>query len=520
MLPHYVNPRRIMIILRPSLFLLLVVSGYWHDDNNNDNSSHLWVSGFATGYYRTTLSSTVTTASRIKGAPPPKIAAAAGTTTSLRVGGASQTDDSFSELTSALARLDKEQQQQQRSSKSRWSKLIIPNDTEEYEIGTNQDGTSGAAATSAVAVAVSSVPPPPSNVDYVWMLEPPVGRTPSCIVVFTGGAGLGQFPHIAYNELLCRVSDRLNALVLAAPYSVGLDHFQLAKETGELIRRALVVCQDDPNRPYMSADRPLPTYSLAHSLGCKLQTIYMLATRQDYLSGMGFMAYNNFSFAKTLKMARTFTEEIRRTTTRASRMDDYSTAGNVPFGGRLDSESVINGIFDFAEMAAGAIGVDFSPNAADTERLIQLRYDDMMQSKTRVFVFDDDNLDSSIDFVRACSSNNSNDGNLKVSGLPGGHLSPVFFQWKVDDVMTSSGLDGTDSSIPPEAMDMAKEAMGGFQGASFGDETSLNVLVDEICDWILGKPPKRGPIWAQQRQQDGDAAAYNTQSVPRITDGR
>ena len=57
-----------------------------------------------------------------------------------------------------------------------------------------------------------------------------------------------------------------------------------------------------------------------------------------------------------------------------------------------------------------------------------------------------------------------------------------------------SGFD--DGEIPPEAREMAKEAMGGFQGASFGDEAALNELVDAISDWILGKPPARQPKWA------------------------
>jgi hypothetical protein len=152
-------------------------------------------------------------------------------------------------------------------------------------------------------------------------------------------------------------------------------------------------------------------------------------------------------------------------------------------------------------MAVGAIGVDFTPNAQDTNRLVTLRYDDRLQAKTRVFVFDDDNLDSSREFVDACSGGSG----PSLCGLPGGHLAPVFFQWSMDDL---TGLDNGDS-IPPEALDVAKEAMGGFQGASFGDEAALNSLVDAICDWILGKPPARQPHWAS----GDDENEYN---VPKL----
>jgi hypothetical protein len=45
--------------------------------------------------------------------------------------------------------------------------------------------------------------------DFVYLLEPPNNSLPSCLIVFTGGAGLGTYPQIAYNELLLRISNRL-----------------------------------------------------------------------------------------------------------------------------------------------------------------------------------------------------------------------------------------------------------------------------------------------------------------------
>ena len=204
-------------------------------------------------------------------------------TTRLRAGGQ---EDAFSDLTSSLARLDNQWKIQQagKGSGSRWSKLILPNDQDEKpeEIGAAQEALysfqSGAQEVN----------------DYVWVLDPPRNSIPSCILVFTGGAALGQFPQVAYNELLLRVSDKLNALVIAAPYSVDLDHFKLAKQTGERLRRALLYLEDDPNRSYSMLP---PVYSLGHSVGCKLQTIYMAATGQDF-DGVGFMGYNNFSFCQ------------------------------------------------------------------------------------------------------------------------------------------------------------------------------------------------------------------------------
>lgn len=366
----------------------------------------------------------------------------------------------FSELTSALSRLDQQWQIQQSSkkTKSRWSKLMLPAETNDTQGTHNNNDVDQTTTTTA------------NNDDYVWLLEPSNGSIPSCVLLFTGGAGLGQFPHIAYNEVLSRVSDRLNACVLAAPYSVGLDHFKLAKETGERLRRGLMACQDDAAKQYPSN---LPTYCLTHSLGGKLATIYVAATSQHF-DGLGFMAFNNFSFSQTISMARMFASQIRKNT----RKDQF------PSNNPLDNEELLNNVFSFAEGLLNTVGVDFSPNAKDTERLLQMRYDDVLQQKTRLFVFDEDNLDNAKEFMENCSGGPG----PSASGLTGGHLAPIYFKLGLDD------LDLGDD-VPPEAQEMAKEAMGGFESASFGDEQALNELVDEICDWILGKGPKRGPQW-------------------------
>jgi hypothetical protein len=210
----------------------------------------------------------------------------------------------------------------------------------------------------------------------------------------------------------------------------------------------------------------------------------MGATGQEF-DGIGFMSFNNFSFGQTISMGRMFAEQIRKNT-------QFPTSP-------LDNEEILNNIFSFAESVVGMIGVDFSPNAKDTERLIQLRFDDILQKKTRLFVFDEDNLDNSKEFMENCSGGPG----PSSSGLPGGHLTPVLFKFAIDD------LDLDD--VPPEAREMAREAMGGFESASFGDQDALNELVDEVCNWILGKPPSRGPSWeSEARNETPKLAGFST----------
>jgi len=233
------------------------------------------------------------------------------------------------------------------------------------------------------------------------------------MIVFTGGAGLGQFPHIAYNELLTRISDRLNAVCISAPYQVaGLDHFTMAKTTGEQLRRALVFCQDDPARQY---PENLPTYALSHSLGGKLQTIYLGATGQNY-NGIGLISFNNFSFGRTISMVKEFASQLQETTSPGG----FSNMG--------DNSAILNTVFSFAENLVTGMGVDFTPSPADTERLIQLRYNKDLQAKTRMFVMDEDNLDSSEQFVNLCSCSEG-DEQVTVSVCQEVIWHPYSFDW-------------------------------------------------------------------------------------------
>lgn len=304
--------------------------------------------------------------------------------------------------------------------------------------------------------------------NLVYLLEPPNKTRPSCLIVFVGGAGLGQFPHIAYNEFLVRVSNRLNAAVIAAPYQISLDHFSLSKRVGELVRKAIIKCQDDATRLY---PENLPTYCLAHSLGCKLASIYIAATGHEF-DGVGFMCFNNFGFRSTIAMARELTERLGSLAENGRPLGSFS---------RDQTREIFNRVFGLAEATVSAIGLDFTPTPRDTERLIQLKFDANQVRKTRLFTFDDDTMENTQDFINACSGEGP-----EVSGLPGNHLTPVFFKLGVDQ-------------LPEEMRDMARDSMGGIESASFGSEEELDTIVTEVCDWILGKGPSRPPKW--QREQ-------------------
>ena len=114
-----------------------------------------------------------------------------------------------------------------------------------------------------------------------------------------------------------------------------------------------------------------------------------------------------------------------------------------------------------------------------------------MQSKTRVFCFDDDDLDNSRQLYE-CFTSNGAISNLSMAGLPGTHLTPVYLKLGIEDV---------GSEIPEEAKQVATQIFGA-ESASFGNEDELNALVREICSWMTSGPSSREPKWKSENTID------------------
>lgn len=286
--------------------------------------------------------------------------------------------------------------------------------------------------------------------EIVYLLEPASGTVPSCVIFFLGGAVLGQFPHISYSTFLEKVAAKMNAAVVAIPYEVGLDHFGIAQKAVSRMKSAVIECED--TRGYPSS---LPKYAIGHSLGAKLHSIGIAATGVgEELSGVGFVSYNNFGFAETITMARSFAKEMQ--------IGDFSAGSTMPF----------DTLFDLAGMAVSAVGLEFTPSPSDMDRILSTKFDEEVLQKIRMFQFEDDDLDSTSRFVGCFDENRPS-----VSYLPGTHLTPVYLKLGIDDF------------VPDEAKDVASQVTGGFQNASFGNEEALESLVDEVSSWMLGQGP-------------------------------
>jgi len=219
--------------------------------------------------------------------------------------------------------------------------------------------------------------------EIVYLLEPTSGSVPSCVIFFLGGAVLGQFPHISYSTFLQKLSVKMNASVIAIPYEVGLDHFSIAQKCVKRMKNSIIQCED--TRGYPSQ---LPKYAVGHSLGAKLHSIGIAATGiGDELAGLGCISYNNFAFAETITMGRSFAQELN--------------VGS-PIGGFGPGNPAFDTLFDLAGMAVSAVGLEFTPSPSDMNKIIESKFanNEEVLKKIRMFSFDDDDLDSTKSFVK------------------------------------------------------------------------------------------------------------------------
>jgi len=377
-----------------------------------------------------------------------------------------------------------------------WKEVRLPSrdDEDDYELDTvqvNADGT-----LSGVAVAT-----PPSNDDIAYVLrqeQTSSSAPPSCVVLFVGGAGLGQFPQVSYDQMLRRVHHQLggSAAIVSVPYTASLDHLSLSRTVSDALRRGLLsldgIDGDD------TFDGLPPVYLLGHSLGCKLLSLSLCAGGlRDIVTGVGLVSYSNAAFADSLRIAGEFARGFNE--------NKGMGVGSAAFGGIMDRFGGFDGILDLATGAAGAVGLEFVPSPSDTNRAVSLKYngsnekdDDKergnLASKTRLFVFDDDGIDDGEGFVAAIRDNNEGlNGSVDASGLPGSHLTPVYLQLGVNDVLRGVGGDINEMLSPDQIKDYVESALGGFKEASFGNEEELDMLVSEVVRWMLGKAPTRSP---------------------------
>ena len=229
------------------------------------------------------------------------------------------------------------------------------------------------------------------------------------------------------------------------------------------MKNTVILCEDG-KRGYPSN---LPKYAIGHSLGAKLHSIGIAATGiGNELSGIGFVSYNNFGFAETITMARSFVKEMQ------------VGGGRVGSSSSSSSATPFDALFDLAGMAVSAVGVEFTPSPNDMDKILTTKFDEEVLKKIRMFCFDDDDLDSTTRFLSCFNDKRGSGARPTVSYLPGTHLTPIYIKLGLDDIIFDDATRG-----------VANQVTGGFQNASFGNEKDLDTLVTEVSNWMLGNDP-------------------------------
>lgn len=355
----------------------------------------------------------------------------------------------FDGLTSALSKIESRQlieesrlKPSKKRKENRWEKITLESFTDDA----TEDQES------------SSSSPGVNNVEQVvYILRPPDDSAPQSIILFLGGAVLGSYPHIAYSELLHRISSKTNSSVIAVPYTIGLNHFDISKSCEILFQKAIAYMEENMYTPQPPSNKSiissLPIYVLGHSLGCKLHLIRMSAVKNSWenLNGIGFISFNNYGLSQSVSMAKSFASSLNGEQKKASN----------------EETQIMDIFFNFVEQAAQGIGFDFSPNPVETERIARLKFTNELQEICRVFQFDQDELDCTEQFMSCCPI-------ASVSKLPGTHLTPVYLEFGINDL--------------PETAQSLTEQLTDYKSASFGNEEQLNMLVDDVCSWMKGEP--------------------------------
>mmetsp|Transcript_33506 Transcript_33506/g.85627 ORF Transcript_33506/g.85627 Transcript_33506/m.85627 type:complete len:393 (+) Transcript_33506:268-1446(+) len=278
--------------------------------------------------------------------------------------------------------------------------------------------------------------------------------TPQGVVHFVGGALLGTYPQVAYDELLKRVCDYGSLVVIATPYDLDINHTEIAQKCRQRFSRAFQAVQ----RSYIGPSPSLPLFGIGHSLGSKLQALIACDESNDNKpSGQIFVSFNNFSATDSADLVDSICQEL------LARTPEVATNPQM--------QMFFMGLPRLVRLAAGAAnssGIDFVPSPAETCEMVRSRYD---VPRTRVVKFAEDKIDQSAVLEQLVGAP-CNGGTVSRADLDGNHLSPVFVR------LEARKLSG-------EAAGFASQ-FGMNSELRLGDEQGAQALAMDIVSFIKG----------------------------------
>lgn len=204
---------------------------------------------------------------------------------------------------------------------------------------------------------------------------------PIALIHFLGGAFVATAPQATYRRLLEGLAAQGYAII-ATPFLTSTDHEGIAEDV-------LIQLEQSLNRLHQTARLPqfLPIYGIGHSMGCKLHL----------LIGSLF--------------------EIKR-------------AGNILIS---FNNSPIDKAIPLAEFITPTVPIEFSPNPAQTNRLVQQHY---QIPRNLLVKFSNDTLDQTLRLSGLLEQRFP--GMIAVQRLAGNHLTPLGqdVRWQAGDTFT------------------------------------------------------------------------------------
>jgi len=286
----------------------------------------------------------------------------------------------------------------------------------------------------------------------------PKSSIPSSVVHFIGGAVLGKFPHIAYNEFLSRLSESIGATIIAPSYDLSTDHASLATASNDAFASAMKELELNSN---------LPVFSIGHSLGSKLHTINELSsTNKQSRFGLGLISFSNADINSSSDMLKQFVKNVR----------GPGEAGSV--------DAMLDNFLNMASsqgVASAIPDLNFTPSKLELEELLASSSTPFSSSNVRLFSFEDDDIDDSLSFLDCTGRRQKNRlEKVSTSSLTGNHLSPVFIDLDLNSVA---------AGVAPQVL----EQFGGFiakKRLAFGKEEDVDDLVECVVRFMLGREEK------------------------------
>ncbi len=205
---------------------------------------------------------------------------------------------------------------------------------------------------------------------------------PKGIIHFLGGAFVATAPQITYRWLLEQLAQQGYAVV-AIPFINTLDHYMIAKQ----VLWTFEDCLEDLYSTQRLRQRSLPIYGLGHSMGCKLHLLIgSLFTVER--AGNILMSFNNYAAKESIPLV---------------------------------------------EQMSPMVKVEFSPTPAETNRLVQERY----QIRRNLLIqFNKDSIDQTLPLSKILQPRFP--GMVTVQQLNGDHQTPLAqdLNWPVGETFT------------------------------------------------------------------------------------